>query len=114
MTAIAETIQIVAHLSESQRAKIFGIFAAILILCMGLYVLNVHKAIMNVVEREAIIKQIHIKSSAVADLESKYFTLENAVNLDLAKQQGFAQAPVSLFIKKSAGTAVLLTRSNEL
>ncbi|MEY2664496.1 MAG: hypothetical protein RIT04_304 [Candidatus Parcubacteria bacterium] len=89
------------------REAIFFILVAFFGMSLCWYVYSVRAAIVNVVERESIIKEIQKKSTAVAELESTYFSLKNAVNIELAHKDGFRDTPISMFIsKKTPATAL--------
>lgn len=108
--------QAIAHNAEiimSYRERIFGVLMACLFFTLCIYGYSLQRAIVNVVQREAIMKTINAKGSQVADLEAKYFSRKNSVSLDLAHAEGFKEAPVSMFISKKA-LGVALGVSNEL
>jgi hypothetical protein len=89
------------------REAVFVILVGAFMFSLVSYAYSVHHAITNVVMRESIVKDIQTRSTAVADLETKYFTLKNNVSIDLAHADGFKEAPVSMFIsKKPAGSAL--------
>ncbi|MDB5259320.1 MAG: hypothetical protein JWO73_528 [Candidatus Taylorbacteria bacterium] len=94
------------------REAVFVVLVSCFALSLVWYGYSVRQAIVNVVQREAVVKQIQQKSSEVADLETKYFTLKNGVSIELAHKEGFREAPVSMFIsKKSLGA---LTYGNHI
>ena len=90
----------------------------LLILIVGIflsttsYIFLVHKAIVNVVEREKIVKDIREKSTTVSDLESKYLTEKNKISIELAHAKGFQNAEVTSYISKKSLTAFV--PNNEL
>ncbi len=65
----------------------------------------VHSVIVNVVEREKIVKEIREKSTLVSELESKYFSIKNKINIELAYAKGFEETEISSFISKKSITA---------
>lgn len=86
---------------------------ACLFITLCVYGYSLQRAIVNVVQRESIMKTISAKGSEVADLEAKYFSKKNGISLELAHAEGFKEAPVSMFISKKA-LGVALGESNEL
>lgn len=95
------------------REAVFMILVSCFVLSLFSYVYSVRQAIVNVVSREAVIKEMHTKSSDVSELETKYFSLKNAVNIELAHKEGFKEAPVSMFISKKA-LGSTLTMGNQI
>jgi hypothetical protein len=91
----------------NHREAVFFILAACFVLSLFSYAFSVRQAVINVVTREALIKEIHTKSTDVSELETEYFGLKNAVNIELAHKEGFKEAPVSMFISKKALGSVL-------
>lgn len=107
---------IALHTTQSimnHRERVFAILVGCCVLGAVVYGYSLQKAIVNVVQREEMVKLMQRESSAVADLESKYFSLKNAVSLDLAHRKGFKDAPVAVFISKKA-LGSTLTLNNEL
>lgn len=91
----------------NHREAIFFVLVALFVTSLVWYGYSVRKAIVNVVNREAIVKDIQRTSTDVSDLESKYFSLKNSVNIELAHKKGFKEAPVSMFVsKKALGSAL--------
>jgi hypothetical protein len=91
------------------REVVFAVLVSGFMLSLFWYGYSVRQAIVNVVAREALVKEIQHKSGSVADLESEYFALKNSVSIELARKEGFKEAPVSMFIsKKSLGAALSL------
>jgi hypothetical protein len=94
------------------RENIF-IFLVISISFLALsYVYFVHSTIVNVVERDKIIKDIREKSTSVSILESEYFAEKNKINIELAHAKGFENGEVSSYILKKSLTAFVV--HNEL
>lgn len=105
--AVATTISKV-HL---YRERIFYTLCAALALLAISYGYLLQKAIVNVVEREAMVKELRIATSRIADLESSYLALKNSVTLELAFDRGFKEATQLNYIK--TGTRGQLSLSNE-
>ncbi len=94
------------------RERIFTVLAIAIVLFASSYVYFIHSTIVNVVEREKILKDIREKSTTVSTLESKYFTEKNKVNIELAHAKGFQDSEVSSYISKKSLTAFVV--HNEL
>ncbi len=99
---IAENI----HSVLKYRGRIFSFLTFGLIISSFLYVYFLHNAISNVVEREKIVKENRVISTAVGELEVKYFSIKNSINIELAYSKGFKDAAVSSFIPKDSITAM--------
>src|SRR4051812_36757797 len=84
------------------RERVFAVLVACLLISLCWYGYSLRQAIDHVVVRESIIKQMQSKSSNVANLESKYFSLKNSVNIELAHKVGFKDASVSMYISKKS------------
>ena len=101
--AIAENI----NSMWAYKRRIFLILVSGIFVLAFMYVNLVHSAIVNVVEREKVLSSIQDKSTEVSKLESKYFSVTEKINMDLARAKGFQDAEVSSFIsKKSLATFV--------
>ncbi len=98
---IAQNINIVLK----NRERLFFILIAGILLFVSSYIYFVHSVIVNVVERDKIIKSIHQESTTISELESNYFSLKNKINLELAHSKGFQDSEVSTFISKKSLTA---------
>lgn len=90
MTAIARTIETIEEFEK--RIVISLLIAGALV--GVLYGTFLRGAIMNVVARETLEKEIRDKTSDLGSLETEYISLKNAVTLEVARARGFA-APVS-------------------
>lgn len=107
--------QVVAHNIKNimrYKERILVVLIVGIVLSMTSYIFLVHKAIVNVVEREKIVKDIREKSTIVSDLESKYLTEKNKINIELAHAKGFRDAEVTSYITKKPLTAFV--RNNDL
>ncbi|HEY9583796.1 MAG TPA: hypothetical protein VJI66_02430 [Candidatus Paceibacterota bacterium] len=94
------------------REQIINFLVIGAVICGGLYIYNLHGAIENVVEREKIVRENRALSTSVSELEAKYFSLKNSINIELARRQGYKDSQISLFISKKSITA--LAPHNEL
>ncbi len=94
------------------RERIFIIFVCGIIISGCLYGYLLQKAIVNVVQREKISKEISKESNIVSDFEARYFSEKNKINIELARVKGFKDAAVTSYISKKSLTAVAL--KNEL
>ncbi len=105
---IAENLNIV----KKHKEIIFIILVIGLIVFSLNYAYFIHSTIVNIVEREQILKDIRDKSTTVSILESKYFSEKNKVNIQLAHAKGFQDAEVSSYISRKSVTAFIV--HNEL
>jgi hypothetical protein len=99
--ALAHNIKNIMRYKE----RILPVLVMGILISVGSYVFFVHKAIVNVVEREKIVKDIREKATVVSDMESKYLVAKNKINIELAHAKGFQDAEVTSYISKKALTA---------
>lgn len=98
---IADNLQTVLR----YREKIFSLLIISILICGSYYAYVVHSTILNVVEKEKIVKDIRDRSTKVGELESVYFRTKNQINIELAHAKGFKDTDVSNFISKKSLTA---------
>lgn len=106
MTQTAHAIAYNVQKALRYRERIVISLAAIAVFLVGVYVFLVREAIVNVVARENIAKEIQTDSTAVSALENQYFTLKSSITMDTATQLGFLPVTVSAFIPTSAAVAI--------
>jgi len=100
--AIAQNINTVM----SYRERIF-IFLVTAIVGLALsYAFLLHSAIANVVEREALLKDNRVLSTKVSELEAKFFSVKNKINIQLAHEKGFKDSGVASYISAKSLTAM--------
>ena len=87
------------------RSRIFWTLAPSIVILTLLYVNLVHSTIINVVEREKVVKEIRDKSTLVSEMESNYFSIKEKINMELARTKGFQDSEVTSFISKKSLTA---------
>ena len=88
------------------RERIFIVLVAAVVLASCAYAFLLQEAIMNVVAREKISAEIRTTSTSVSELEAKYLSVKNTINIELANAKGFKNAEVSNFISKKSLTAM--------
>ena len=88
------------------KERIFIVLVAGIIMSVFSYAYLLHTAIANVVEREAIVEEVRERSTTVGELEAKYFSIKNSINMELAHAKGFKDAEISSFISKKSVTAM--------
>ena len=107
--------QVLAHNINNimkYKERIFLVLVVGIMLSVASYIFFVHKAIVNVVEREKIVKDIREKATVVSDMESKFLTAKNKISIELAHAKGFQDAEVTSYISKKSLTAFV--PNNEL
>ena len=97
---------------HKERERLFYILIASIIFTISLYGFLIQKAIMNVVAREDIAKEIALTGAKVGDLEGKYLSLKNSITIDLAYEKGLKDAVAPYYISKKSITA--MASKNEL
>lgn len=93
--------------SHHHRERIFIVLIASIIFTACTYVFLLQKAIVNVVERERVSLQVKSASADVGSLEEKYFSLKNAITIDLAHAKGLKNAENITYISKKPVTAMV-------
>ncbi len=107
--------QAIAHNINSMmryKEKVFIFLVVGIIALASSYAYLLHSAIANVVERNDLVKESRLTSTSVSELESKYFSVKNSINIELAHAKGFRDSEVSSFISKKSLTA--MANHNEL
>lgn len=106
--AIAQNMNNVLRYKEA----IFTFLAAGIVVLSLSYIFFLHSAIANVVAREAILKENRVLSTQVSELEGKYFSVKNKINIELAHEKGFKDSGVASYISAKSVTA--MANHNEL
>ncbi len=104
---MTKTLTIIYKTSHHYREKIFAVLVAALLLTAFAYVFLLQKAIVNVVQRDKISREIKSVNLEVGGLEEKYFTLKNDITLDLAHTKGLKNPDVISYISKKSVTAMV-------
>ncbi len=109
MTRIITNIYKASH---HHKERVFSILVVSILLTMFAYGFLLQKAIINVVQRQEISKNISAISVDVGDLEEEYFSLKNGITLELAHTKGLKDAEVVSYLSKKSLTA--MASQNEL
>lgn len=91
------------------KERLFVLLVGCVVVTACAYAFLLQKAVVNVVEREQIVRDIALRSTHVSELESKYLSLKSAVTMELAHTKGFQDVPVSNYISKKSVTAMIST-----
>lgn len=94
--------------SHYHRERIFAVLIAAILLTACAYVFLLQKAIVNVVQREKVALEAKSASANVGSLEATYFSLKNAITLDLAHSKGLKNADNVSYISKKPVTAMVI------
>lgn len=94
------------------KEKIFIFLVVAIFTSIFAYLFLLHKAIANVVVRESVIKENRELTNTVNDLEAKYFSVKNTIDIEMAHEKGFKDPEVTAFISKKSLTA--MANHNEL
>lgn len=73
----------------------------------GLYMYFVNGAIVNVVERQKIEKEIVALNSRISELESSYFGLNNQISFNYALSMGFVKMAGEKYVSRKTFSANL-------
>ena len=94
-------------IQKFQKPAVWTLLVLNIVLAGG-YVYAVNRTVFNVVASTKAEKALAQSSAASADLESKYISLKNKINLDFAYAQGFKDASnQQVFIVKKPVTHTL-------
>lgn len=102
----------IVHNISNYREKIFTFLVIGIILSAISYSYLLHEAVTNVVQRESVVKQSRSISGKISELEAKYFTVKNTIDMELARTKGFKDSEINVYISKKSLTAMV--NHNEL
>lgn len=97
---------------QKNKEKIFMVLAVAVLASVCFYAFLIQKAVMNVVSRQNLTKEIASVGMEVNGLEENYFSIKNNITLEMAKDKGFKDTVVSNYISKKSLTA--MASNNEL
>lgn len=84
-------------------------------LLIALYAYFLAATVFNVVERKVVENNVKVLASDVTELEQKYFSLDNSIDLMGAQALGFKEASKVLHFASRKGPAqAFLVKNNEL
>ena len=104
---MTKTLTILYQASRHHRERIFTILVISIILAMFAYIFLLQKAIVNVVQREKLSKEVKSISADIGSLEEKFFSIKNAITLELAHSKGLKNAESVSYISKKSITAMV-------
>ena len=110
---MSKTITILYKISHVYCQRIFAILIVSIVIAMFGYVFLLQKAIINVVDREQVSKQVSSISMKIGALEEKYLSLKNTVTLELAREKGLTDAKNISYISSEKSLTAVAIR-NEL
>lgn len=97
--------------NNNLEKKILNILLFSLGICAFAYVLILGNITFNIVARQTLGVHARALSNEVGDLELKYLSMSNKVDLALSSEMGFKEAKTQFAVRQSIGTLSLL--SNE-
>ncbi|MBU6430817.1 MAG: hypothetical protein KGJ58_00835 [Patescibacteria group bacterium] len=102
----------ILNMEHSER-KIFWCLALFVAAFSGLYMYFVNGAIVNVVERQKIEKEIAALNSRISDLESSYLDLNNQISFNRALSMGFVKMADEKYVfRKTLSANLSFNQSN--
>lgn len=90
---------------EYSGRKSFWYLTLLIIVFSGIYVYFVNGAVINVVERQKIEREIASISSKISDLESSYISLSGKINADYAFSRGFVKVTKEKYVQRKTLSA---------
>ena len=100
---ITKQLNTINHLER----KLFWVFSVLLLMASIFYAYLVNQTVLNVVVKENFDEQILSLNSKVGELESKYISVKNQINLDYAHSVGFVEAKNLKFASRKLSTQSL-------
>ncbi len=100
--------------NDNFERKLFFALASILLILFASYVYFLGSITFNIVERNSLNVEIRNLSSAIGDMETKYLSLSNKVDLSLAGSLGFKEAKNTQFVSREPLARNLSFRSNDI
>ena len=98
--------------AEYSERKTFWYLALFIVVFSGFYIYFVNGAIINVVERQKIEKEIASINSRIGDMESSYLGLNNKISLDYALSLGFVKVGKEKYVyRKTLGANLSLNQA---
>ena len=87
---------------NNTKQKLFYILFSLFLLLSILYIYFVGKTIFNIIERKTAENDVRILTSYIGGLELEYLSLNNKIDLELARQLGFYEPPtISFALRKT-------------
>ena len=94
--------------NQIKRERTFLMLAAgLLVALVLLYMYFVSTAIVHVVMRKEMDRDIRNLQTQIAALETTYINAQHAVSADIAALQGFTKTPDKIFLDRTPSTVVL-------
>ena len=97
---------------EDQSRVIFYTLAVCVLVGIGLYLSLLAGTFMGGVERQELTRQTEILHTSIQELEAKYLAINNKIDIDYAKAQGFVAVNNTeyLTVKSDANSNLTLNR----
>lgn len=80
---------------------VFWGLVLLVMIFVGLYIFLIDRTIWNVVARQNDEKSLDSLNSQTAQLESTYMSMENSLDMNMAKSLGFNSAPDTKYINRT-------------
>ncbi len=95
-----------------KERRLFFMELSLLIILFGLYMYFVSAAVVRVIARKEVDREIAQVNSRIGELESAYIIAKQAIALDTIGQYGFVALPTpKLYVQKAPTNLVLLTHN---
>lgn len=96
---------------EHKERKAFWCLVSLAVAFSGFYIYFVNGAIINVVERQKIEREIVSINSRIGDMESSYISLNNKISLEYAFSAGFVKVAKEKYVyRKTLGANLSLSQ----
>ncbi len=94
--------------NNDMNRRVFFIVLSLFGIISGLYVYFLGTIVFNVLERRTVATEAQALRGEVNDLQIRYLSLNNSVNLTLATNLGFSEAKGALFANNDLSRSVSL------
>lgn len=99
------TQQIIANAKKLERPVTLYVFSGLILLLVMIYIYLINGTVMHVVNRNNVETNIASITSSMSDLEGKYLTLENSIDVPYASSLGFKEVVADRTYVSDASTA---------
>ncbi|MEI7765070.1 MAG: hypothetical protein WCI93_00625 [bacterium] len=95
--------------NNNLEKRLLNILLASFGVCIFAYIFILGSITFNVVARQSLGSEVRSLSNEVGDLELRYLSLSNKIDLTMSSEMGFKEAKTQFAVRKSLGTLSLLT-----
>lgn len=94
-------------LQQHTEKRIFWGLVALIVCLVSSYIYFVNRTVFTIVKRQNMEKEISTLNSHIGELESKYISTKNSIDLDLAYSLGYKDVAQTKYVTRSQSTKEL-------